>query len=136
MHMEIRPFVEKDADRLVEILQLNNQYDCPAVEGPAAMRRVAACQSAVFLVAEINGHPQGFIRAIYDGSRAMIHLLSVHPAVQHRGIGRRLVEAVEKELEQRGAPSVSVTVTDTSVAFWSKQGFERLPVYLMLKSLP
>ena len=136
MHMEIRPFVEKDADRLVEILQLNNQYDCPAVEGPAAMRRVAACQSAVFFVAEINGHPQGFIRAIYDGSRAMIHLLSVHPAVQHRGIGRRLVEAVEKELEQRGAPSVSVTVTDTSVAFWSKQGFERLPVYLMLKSLP
>jgi len=136
MHVEIRPFAEKDADRLVEILQLNNQYDCPAVEGPAAMCRVAACESAVFLVAEIDGHPQGFIRAIYDGSRAMIHLLSVHPDMQHRGIGRRLVKAVEKELEQRGAPSVSVTVTDASAAFWSKQGFKRLPVYLMLKSLP
>ena len=43
------------------------------------MRRVAACTATVFLLAEVQGQPQGFIRAVYDDSRALIHLLSVHP---------------------------------------------------------
>jgi ribosomal protein S18 acetylase RimI-like enzyme len=129
----IRKFVESDSDRLVEILQRNNQYNYPEIEGPAAMSRVAACDAAVFLVAEVDGVPQGLVRAVYDGSRALIHLLSVEPALQHRGLGQALVKAVQEELIRRGAPSVSVTVTDRSAGFWEKQGFERLPVHLMLK---
>lgn len=136
MDIRIRSFLEVDTDRLVEILQLNGQYDYPAVEGPEAMKRVAACAAAVFLVAECEDQPCGFIKAVYDGSRALIHLLSVHPDVQHQGIGQQLVEAVGAELHRRGAPSVSVTVTDASVEFWVKQGFVHLPVYLLLKSLP
>ena len=76
----------------------------------------------------------GLIRAVYDGSRALIHLLSVEPSAQHQGVGRALVEALQMELRRRGAPTVSVTVTDSSSGFWKKQGFEALPVYLMLKS--
>jgi ribosomal protein S18 acetylase RimI-like enzyme len=131
--MLIRSFVVSDSDRLVEILQRNDQYNFPEIEGPRAMARVAACDAAVFLVAEVNGVPQGLIRAVYDGSRALIHLLSVEPAVQRRGVGQALVEAVQAELSRRGAPGVSVTVTERSAGFWEKQGFERLPVYLMLK---
>jgi ribosomal protein S18 acetylase RimI-like enzyme len=131
--MLIRTFVERDSDRLVEILQRNDQYSYPEIEGPTAMSRVAGCDAAVFLVAEIDGVPQGLVRAVYDGSRALIHLLSVAPEFQHRGVGKALVNAVEEELSRRGAPSVSVTVTDRSAGFWEKQGFERLPVHLMLK---
>ena len=32
------------------------------------MRRVARCSAAVFLVAEVDTEPMGFIRAVYDGS--------------------------------------------------------------------
>jgi GNAT superfamily N-acetyltransferase len=133
MDVSIRPFTETDTARLVAILQYNGQYHYPEIEGPAAMRRVADCEAAVFLVAEVAGQPQGFIRAVYDGSRALIHLLSVHPDFQHEGIGRALVEAVEAELQRRGAPSVSVTVTERSAQFWEKQGFVPVPVSLMLK---
>ena len=98
------------------------------------MRRVASCVAAVFLVAEVDGQPEGLVRGVFDGSRALIHLLSVSPTFQHRGIGRALVDAAQVELRRRGAPSVSVTVTDASAGFWQKQGFHVLPVYLMLKS--
>ena len=132
MELRIRKFTESDIEYLVEILTLNNQYNYPAVEGPEAMNRVSACKAAVFLVAEMD-NPCGFIRAVYDGSRALIHLLSVHPDCQHRGIGTALVNAVCTELSQRGAPTVSATVTEQSVGFWEKQGFKRMPIFLVLK---
>jgi GNAT superfamily N-acetyltransferase len=129
----IRPFADGDGDRLVAILRRNQQFDWPETEGVAAMRRVAACEAAVFLVADIDGRAEGLIRAVYDGSRALIHLLSVNPDLHHRGIGTALVTAAEAELRRRNAPSVSVTVTEGSREFWRKRGFELLPVSLMLK---
>jgi ribosomal protein S18 acetylase RimI-like enzyme len=136
MSVHIRPFVDADADPLVEILIRNGQFAYPAVEDQAAMRRVAACPAAVFLVAEADGAVQGLVRAVYDGSRALIHLLSVDPAAQRRGIGRALVDAVQTELRGRGAVSLSVTVTAASAGFWQKLGFDALPVFLMLKTDP
>lgn len=132
MELRIRKFTESDIEYLVEILTLNNQYNYPAIEGPEAMNRVSACEAAVFLVAEMD-NPCGFIRAVYDGSRALIHLLSVHPDCQHQGIGTALVNAVCTELSQRGAPTASATVTEQSVGFWEKQGFKRMPIFLVLK---
>jgi ribosomal protein S18 acetylase RimI-like enzyme len=130
----IRPFDEGDGQRLVEILKINKQFDWPDVEGVSAMQRVSACGAAVFLVADVDGELQGLVRAIYDGSRAIILLLSVTPAFQRRGIGTALVAAAESELRRRGAPTVSVTVTEASMDFWRKQGFDIMPIRLMLKS--
>lgn len=133
MPVRIRLFLIDDADYLVDILKVNGQYDYPDVEGPKAMMRIAKCDAAIFLVAEIDGKIIGCIRATYDGSRAMIHLLSVHPEYQHCGIGRKLVKSIIKLLNGRGAPTVSVTVTNASKGFWDKLGFTEIPVFLMLK---
>lgn len=133
--VKIRSFQETDIPHLIKILKLNGQYGYPEIEGSKAMKRVAKCSAAVFLVAVKKNKPCGLIRAIYDGSRALIHLLSVHPNHQHQGIGSALLEAVGKKLGYRGAPTVSVTVTKQSVSFWKKRGFEKLPVFLMLKKL-
>lgn len=135
MQVKIRGFEESDAPKLVEILKLNGQYDGQIVESPESMRRVAGCDAAFFLVAEIDGQPCGFVKAVYDGSRAMIHLLSVHPDHQHSGVGGALLESVCSDLSIRGAPTVSATVTEASVDFWENQGFRRLPVFLVLKNL-
>jgi ribosomal protein S18 acetylase RimI-like enzyme len=133
MSVEIRGFRDEDCGALVEILRLNGQYDYPEVEGPEAMKRVAHCAAAVFLVADVDGAVRGMIRAVYDGSRAMIHLLSVHPDFQKSRLGGALVDAAWKELKARGAASVSATVGNNSVGFWNRQGFERLPVFLVLR---
>ena len=134
--MKVRPFVETDIPNLVEILTINGQYAYPEIEGPDAMRRVAACDAAIFFVAEVDGQAKGLIRGIYDGSRAMIHLLSVHPNAHGQGIGGALVEAMYAELRSRGVPTVSVTVMDGSAGYWTKQGFDQLPVFLMLREVP
>jgi N-acetylglutamate synthase-like GNAT family acetyltransferase len=80
--MQIRDFMLHD---IVEILTLNDQYGMPAIDGPDAKQRLQACSAVVFLVCEGTGRVVGLIRGTYDGSRAMIHLLSVHPAHQRQG---------------------------------------------------
>ncbi len=131
--MKIRKYNELDSKNIVEILKLNKQYDYPNVEGPDAMNRVAKCDAAISLVAEIDNRVVGYIKAIYDGSRALIHLLSVHPNYQNIGVGSVLLKAVEGELKKRGAPGATISVTDESVGYWEKKGFKRIPVFLMLK---
>ena len=132
MPIQIRPFTLTDTNNLVEILKLNEQYDHPEIEGPDAMKRASECAAAVFLVAAEEGRAVGLVRGIYDGARALIHLLSVHPDQQHRGTGRALVAAISKEFRRRGSPGTTVTVSERSARFWEKVGFARLPVFLML----
>ncbi len=135
MKMRIRKFRKSDISNLVEILKLNGQYQYPEIEGPDSMKKVANCDAAIFLVAETEKQPRGFIKAIYDGSRALIHLISVHPKYQNRNIGKMLIDEVCSRFICGGAPTVSVTVTDQSAGFWERKGFVRLPVFLMLKKL-
>jgi len=66
----------------------------------------------------------------YDGSRAIVHQLSVHPAYQKQGIGTALVKEIVKRFRQMGAPTVSATVTEESLPFWQKAGFRKTKVLL------
>lgn len=133
--LTIRKYKSKDSKEIEHILKLNKQYSFPEVEGPEAMDRVARCNAAVSFVAEMNNKITGYIKGIYDGSRAMIHLLSVHPDYQHKGIGKALIKKAEDELIKKGAPSISVTVSNDSMKYWEKNGYRKLPVFLMLKEI-
>ena len=126
----IRDFQLTDRDEIVEILKLNNQYGFPEVDGPEAMKRVKACSAAVFLVCEIDGRVVGVVRGNYDGSRAIVHQLSVHPAYKKQGIGTALVKEIVNRFQRMGAPTVSATVTEESLPFWQKVGFRKTKVLL------
>lgn len=131
--MKIRKYEKSDSQHIVKILKLNKQYDYPDIEGPEAMNRVAKCDAAISLVAEIDNRSVGYIKAIYDGSRALIHLLSVHPDYQNMDVGSALLSYMEDELKKRGSPGIAVSVTDESTGYWEKKGFKRTPVFFMLK---
>jgi N-acetylglutamate synthase-like GNAT family acetyltransferase len=129
--MPIREFRPEDTDEITEILKLNNQYGFPEVDGPDAMKRVKDCSAAIFLVYETNGRIVGCIRGNYDGSRAIIHQLSVHPMHQKHGVGTALVKEIVNRFKERGAPTVSATVTDDSIGFWQKTGFKKTRAFLV-----
>ncbi|MFH1314242.1 MAG: GNAT family N-acetyltransferase [Candidatus Eisenbacteria bacterium] len=131
--MSVRDYRQSDAEHLVEILRLNGQYEYPHIEGPDAMDRVAGCDAGVVFVADIDERVVGYIRAVYDGARALIHLLTVHPDYQGKGVGAALLAAVEEELKKRGASGTIVTVTEAGSSYWERMGFRRLPAFLMLK---
>ena len=122
--MQIRSFELRDSDRIVEILKANQQYGHPEIDGPEPMRRVAECQAAEFLVAEDEGQVVGMIRGVYDGSRAIIYIASVHPSQQRRGVGRALVRAIAQRFKERGAGNLSVVIPG-EVGFWSKLHFRQ-----------
>ncbi len=121
--MVIREFRPEDCDGLVRILKANLQYSDPDTEGPEAMLRVHQCQAAVFLVAEDENRPVGLIRGVYDGSKALIHIVSVDPAYQRRGVGSALVREAAGRFKKRGAKNLAVTVPGDNLEFWKKLSF-------------
>ena len=110
---------------------MNNQYGFPEVDGPEAMRRVQACSAAIFLVYEKQGKVVGVVRGNYDGSRAIIHELSVHHNYQRQGLGTALVREIVKRFQDRGAPTVSATVIEESLGFWKKTGFRKTRAFIV-----
>lgn len=130
--MLIRDFELADIEGIVEILKLNGQYGFPEVDGPEAMKRVKACSAAVFLVCEMDGRIVGVVRGNFDGSRAMIHQISVHPTYQRRDVGTALVKHIIERFQQMGAPTVSATVTEKSLPFWKKVGFRKTKAFIVV----
>ncbi len=131
MKMLVRDFRIVDTDEIVEILKLNGQYQFPQVDGPEAMKRVKECSASVFLVCEIDGRVAGTARGTFDGSRSMIHQVSVHPAYQRQGVGTALVEQIVVRFQKMGAPTVSATVTEKSLPFWQRVGFKKTSIFLV-----
>jgi ribosomal-protein-alanine N-acetyltransferase len=129
--LPIRGFEFSDVDAVVEILRLNGQFGFPEVDGPEAMKRIKLCPAAVFLVYVSDGRVVGVVRGTYDGSRAIIHQLSVHPKYQRRRIGTALVKEITRRFEKMGAPTVSATVTKQSIPFWQKLGFKKTKAFLV-----
>ena len=122
--MLVRDFKAKDADALVEILKANQQYGHPKLDGPEAMLEVQKCLASEFLVAEENGQPVGLIRGVFDGSRAIVYLASVHPDLQRQGIGTALLHEITYRFKERGAKAISVTIPGDA-AFWKRFGFRQ-----------
>jgi N-acetylglutamate synthase-like GNAT family acetyltransferase len=127
----IRDFELADIQEVVKILRINDQLRFPDIDGPEAMRRVKACAAATFLVYETDGKVVGCVRGTYDGSRAMINQLSVHPLYQKKGIGRALVQEIVNRFHERGALTVSAEIIERSLGFWEKAGFRKTEVFLV-----
>src|SRR5690606_11186128 len=62
-----------------------------------------ACDRDLVVVAEEDGEVVGAIMGTKDGSRGYFYCLAVNPDFQSRGIGRQLVEELERRFYQKGA---------------------------------
>jgi len=86
---------------------------------------------ALLLVATIEGQIVGSVIGGWDGWRGNIYRLAVAPEHRRRGIARRLVVEITKELFARGATRISALVEQEhqwAVDFWdsvSDLGYER-----------
>jgi len=83
--------------------------------------RAAMAAGEVFFVAEVDGGVVGFSVLFGDEVKAVY----LHPDHVGRGIGRRLLEAVEAEARANGVPELKLTSTLTSVRFYESCGYTR-----------
>ena len=81
--------------------------------------RAAMEAGEVFFVAELNGRVVGF--SVLFGEE--VKALYLHPDYVGRGIGRRLLEAVEAEAQSKGIAELRLTSTLTSVRFYEACGY-------------
>jgi len=92
------------------------------------VRAVARCDQADLLVVECGGRIVGSLIAGFDGWRAGLYRLAVHPEFRRRGIARALVREAERRLAGRGAARVGavvITAHEDAVAFWEAARYSR-----------
>ena len=66
-------------------------------------------------IAEENGELAGTILGGHDGRRGYIYHIAVKPEFRNQGIGRSLIESVEKALIQEGINKVALISFKTNV---------------------
>lgn len=91
------------------------------------IERKAAHSPELFLVGLVDGKVVGTVMGGYDGHRGWINYLAVNPDAQQTGLGRALMQAVERLLLAQGCPKINLQVRSTNtqvITFYEKLGYQ------------
>lgn len=124
--MLIRPFRLGDYSAITNIWR-ETGLDQSETESLNDLAQQLAWDSDLVMVAEQDGNVVGVVVGTIDGSRAFFYRLAVLPSMQGTGIGRKLVEAIEKRFKQRGVNRVLIMVNQDNpeiLPFYHSLGYE------------
>jgi ribosomal protein S18 acetylase RimI-like enzyme len=110
-------------------------YNDPAADFRFA--KAGPCSDVLVGVDE-TGQIMGSVMVGHDGHRGWLYYVAASPTSRSMGIGRRMVEAAEDWLRQRGVVKAQLLVRETNtrvVSFYEHLGFEVAPRVVMSKWL-
>ena len=84
------------------------------------------CRNAIFVIAESGGRMVGSLLGTHDGRKGWINRLAVTPEFRRLGVGRMLVEEVEKRLSEAGIEITACLIEDwnsESIRFFKDLGY-------------
>jgi len=125
MKIKIRPFQTVDTKvviRLWKDCRLLSQDNDPVKD----IKRKRREHPELFLVALDGKTIVGVLMGGYDGHRGAINYFGVAPTYQRKGVGRALMETIEKKMARLGCPKINlyIRVSNKSVgAFYQKFGY-------------
>jgi ribosomal protein S18 acetylase RimI-like enzyme len=99
-------------------------------DDPDGVGALIARDPEALLLAEADGQIVGTVIAGWDGWRAHLYRLAVHPDQRRRGIGTALLEAAERRLSALGARRLDAMVLDRNELAhhaWQAAGYKRDP---------
>ncbi len=138
MPLTIRSAVPEDEPDVVALWRacdLVTRQNDPAKDFRFA--RAGAC-SDVLIAEDDGGRICGSVMVGHDGHRGWLYYVASTPRSRGSGIGRRIVQAAEDWLRQRGVVKVQLLVRETNtevVSFYEHLGFETAPRTIMGKWL-
>jgi len=105
---------------------------------PAEIEKKLRRDADLFLVAEIEGEIVGSVLGGFDGRRGMLYHLAVAAPFRRQGVGRQLVDELERRLRAKGCIRYYLLVTkdnDEAIRFYEQHGWERMDLYTYGKDL-
>ena len=84
----------------------------------------------LFLVAEADGGVVAAVMGTWDGHRGRIKRLAVRGDLRRGGLGRRMVEELERRFVEHGIRRIRLEVwghNEAGLAFWEEQGYQLEP---------
>lgn len=139
LEIKIRPYYEADRNSVINLWNQVFPGTSIAHNDPATMiDQKNSIGDSLLLVAEKSGETVGTVMGGWDGHRGWIYALAVAPTHQRQGIGRILVQRIEKELAHRGCPKINLQVradNEAVVSFYQALGYETEPRISMGKLL-
>lgn len=136
--MDIRNYEGRDRDAVIALWQACGLVVAGKNDPEADIDFAAASNDATILVGERDGVLAATAMVGHDGHRGWLYYVAVAPALQKRGLGKRMVEAAEAWLRQRGAPKAQLMIRETNTqveAFYARLGYATIPRIVMQKVL-
>jgi ribosomal protein S18 acetylase RimI-like enzyme len=124
--MQIREFIEGDADEVVALWRLcglTREWNDPHRD----IARKLEVQRDLFLVGESHGTVMATVMAGYDGHRGWVNYLAVSPDARGTGLGRALMDEVETRLLTLGCPKINLQVradNEVALGFYRAIGYD------------
>jgi ribosomal protein S18 acetylase RimI-like enzyme len=124
--MHIRPFRLTDETAVIALWQrceLTRPWNDPHKD----IQRKLKVQPELFLLGEIDDKVVASVMAGFDGHRGWINYLAVCPTQRRRGLGRQLMEEVERRLTALGCPKLNLQVRSDNQAvltFYRNLGYQ------------
>lgn len=126
MELLIRPFRPADESAVIDLWRacdLTRPWNDP----PTDIALKVKCQPELFLVGELCGRVVAAAMAGYEGHRGSVYYLGVHPDHQRRGLGKQLMQEIERLLKARGCPKINILVRTSNakvIAFYESLGYK------------
>ncbi len=124
----IRAATAEDVDSLLSLWAVAAENASRPGDSAEAVRTLLARDPEACLVACADGRLVGSLIAGWDGWRAHLYRLAVHPEARRRGIGRALLDAGAARLKELGASRLDAMVLDDNElgqSLWRGAGYER-----------
>lgn len=134
MDVTVRPASAADEAAVVALWRrcdLVVAYNDPVADYRFA--RAGAC-SDILVGTDAAGAISGSVMVGHDGHRGWLYYVAALPDARGLGIGRRMVEAAEDWLRERGVAKAQLLVRDTNTAvvrFYERLGYETAPRVVM-----
>ncbi|NPE26990.1 GNAT family N-acetyltransferase [Methanococcoides sp. SA1] len=129
--MKIRKATKRDVEKMVEIISINS----PKYPKKLATKEIREMFSKslikpTYLLLEDKGRILGFGGFASSWADAMIYNLfwiTVHPDFKNKGVGKRIVESLIKEVKKIKKPKAKMVTISTEIpAFYKKFGFKKI----------
>lgn len=135
--MAIRSFGEADEHAVIDLWHrcgLLRPWNDPKKD----IARKLTTQRELFLVGDVDGRIVAAAMAGYDGHRGWVNYLAVDPDLRGQGLGRRMMETIERELAARGCPKLNLQIRRANldvIAFYEALGYAEDDVVSLGKRL-